>query len=143
MIFQKENGISISFYFLRQIKGHFGIYFRVYSKFPELTNYKTEVLKDFVAFVAKNPQYESDLIDITALIDDNKDKAIEVATETINNFSEIYKKNRRFFLAAHHVHQHHGWEGTFWWSQRCTGGSIDEEEGMVVGMRRRAWWWHW
>ena len=34
---------------------------------------KAKVLKDFVAFVAKNPQYESDLIDITALIDDNKD----------------------------------------------------------------------
>ena len=34
---------------------------------------KAKVLKDFVAFVAKNPQYESDLVDITALIDDNKD----------------------------------------------------------------------
>ncbi|WP_178991245.1 tetratricopeptide repeat protein [Winogradskyella schleiferi] len=34
---------------------------------------KAKVLKDFVAFVAKNPEYESDLIDITALIDDNKD----------------------------------------------------------------------
>ncbi len=34
---------------------------------------KAKVLKDFVAFVSKNPQYESDLIDITALVDDNKD----------------------------------------------------------------------
>ncbi|MDN3491632.1 tetratricopeptide repeat protein [Winogradskyella bathintestinalis] len=34
---------------------------------------KAKVLKDFVAFVAKNPEYESNLIDITALIDDNKD----------------------------------------------------------------------
>lgn len=34
---------------------------------------KAKVLKDFVAFVAANPEYESDLVDITALIDDNKD----------------------------------------------------------------------
>ncbi|WP_179021499.1 tetratricopeptide repeat protein [Winogradskyella forsetii] len=34
---------------------------------------KAKVLKDFVAFVAKNPEYEMDLIDITTLIDDNKD----------------------------------------------------------------------
>ena len=27
------------------------------------------------------------------LINDNKDKAIEIATETINSFAEIYKKN--------------------------------------------------
>ncbi len=41
---------------------------------PEInTDAKAKVLKDFVAFVAKNPEYESDLIDITALIDDNKD----------------------------------------------------------------------
>ncbi len=41
---------------------------------PEINaDAKTKVLKDFVAFVAKNPEYESDLIDITALIDDNKD----------------------------------------------------------------------
>ncbi|WP_179353410.1 tetratricopeptide repeat protein [Winogradskyella vidalii] len=41
---------------------------------PEINaDAKAKVLKDFVAFVAKNPEYESDLIDITALIDDNKD----------------------------------------------------------------------
>ncbi|MFP4844627.1 tetratricopeptide repeat protein [Winogradskyella sp. PE311] len=34
---------------------------------------KAKVLKDFVSFVAKNPEYESDLVDITALIDDSKD----------------------------------------------------------------------
>lgn len=41
---------------------------------PEINaDAKAKVLKDFVAFVSKNPEYESDLIDITALIDDNKD----------------------------------------------------------------------
>mgnify|MGYP003674290719 CR=1 FL=1 len=41
---------------------------------PEINaDAKTKVLKDFVAFVAKNPEYESDLIDITSLIDENKD----------------------------------------------------------------------
>lgn len=40
---------------------------------PEINaDAKTKVLKDFVAFVAKNPEYESDLIDITALVDENK-----------------------------------------------------------------------
>ncbi|WP_354667393.1 tetratricopeptide repeat protein [Winogradskyella psychrotolerans] len=41
---------------------------------PEINaDAKAKVLKDFVAFVARNPDYESDLIDITALIDDDKD----------------------------------------------------------------------
>ena len=41
---------------------------------PEINvDAKAKVLKDFVAFVANNPEYESDLIDITSLIDDNKD----------------------------------------------------------------------
>ncbi|MBO3115186.1 tetratricopeptide repeat protein [Winogradskyella sp. DF17] len=41
---------------------------------PEINaDAKAKVLKDFVAFVAKNPEYESDLIDITALVDENKD----------------------------------------------------------------------
>jgi len=30
---------------------------------------------------------------LVPLIDDNKDKAIEIATETTNNFAELYKKN--------------------------------------------------
>ena len=41
---------------------------------PEINaDAKAKVLKDFVAFVSKHPQYESDLVDITALVDDNKD----------------------------------------------------------------------
>ncbi|MFK7834379.1 MAG: tetratricopeptide repeat protein [Winogradskyella sp.] len=41
---------------------------------PEINaDAKAKVLKDFVAFVSQNPEYESDLIDITALVDDNKD----------------------------------------------------------------------
>ena len=41
---------------------------------PEINaDAKAKVLKDFVAFVAQNPEYESDLIEITALIDQNKD----------------------------------------------------------------------
>ena len=41
---------------------------------PEInSDAKTKVLKDFVAFVAKNPEYESDLVDITILVDENKD----------------------------------------------------------------------
>ena len=40
---------------------------------PEINaDAKAKVLKDFVGFVAKNPEYESDLIDITVLVDDNK-----------------------------------------------------------------------
>lgn len=33
---------------------------------------KTKVLNDFINFVSKNPDYEKDLVDVTALIDDNK-----------------------------------------------------------------------
>ncbi len=41
---------------------------------PEINaDAKAKVLKDFVGFVAKHPEYESDLIDITALVDENKD----------------------------------------------------------------------
>lgn len=41
---------------------------------PEINaDAKAKVLKDFVAFVARNPEYESDLIDVTSLIDENKD----------------------------------------------------------------------
>jgi len=41
---------------------------------PEINaDAKAKVLKDFVSFVARNPEYESDLIDITALVDENKD----------------------------------------------------------------------
>ena len=44
------------------------------------------MLKDFVAFVAKNPEYESDLIDITSLIDDNKD------AQTHSDLGQYYLK---------------------------------------------------
>lgn len=36
---------------------------------------KTKVLNDFVSFVSKNPQYEKDLIEITALVGDEKSVA--------------------------------------------------------------------
>jgi len=35
-------------------------------------NSKAKVLKDFLSFVSKNPQYEKDLVEITSLVDDNK-----------------------------------------------------------------------
>ncbi|WP_282042289.1 tetratricopeptide repeat protein [Winogradskyella flava] len=41
---------------------------------PEINaDAKAKVLKDFVGFVSKNPEYESDLVDITSLVDENKD----------------------------------------------------------------------
>ncbi|MCT4630163.1 tetratricopeptide repeat protein [Winogradskyella sp.] len=40
---------------------------------PEINaDAKAKVLKDFVAFVSKNPEYESNLVEITAMVDDNK-----------------------------------------------------------------------
>ena len=54
---------------------------------PEINaDAKTKVLKDFVSFVAKNPKYESDLIDITSLIDDNKD------AQTHSDLGQYYLK---------------------------------------------------
>ncbi|WP_299363850.1 tetratricopeptide repeat protein [Winogradskyella sp.] len=54
---------------------------------PEINaDAKTKVLKDFVVFVSKNPEYESDLVDITALVDDNKD------AQTHNNLGQYYLK---------------------------------------------------
>jgi len=54
---------------------------------PEINaNAKAKVLKDFVGFVAKNPEYESDLIDVTALVDDNKD------AQTHNDLGQYYLK---------------------------------------------------
>ncbi|MBC2843815.1 tetratricopeptide repeat protein [Winogradskyella flava] len=41
---------------------------------PEINaDAKAKVLKDFVGFVSKNPEYEGDLVDITSLVDENKD----------------------------------------------------------------------
>ena len=54
---------------------------------PEINaDAKAKVLKDFVAFVAKNPEYETNLIDITALIDDNKD------AQTHSDLGQYYLK---------------------------------------------------
>ena len=54
---------------------------------PEINaDAKAKVLKDFVNFVSKNPQYESDLVDITALIDTNKD------AKTYANLGAYYLK---------------------------------------------------
>lgn len=54
---------------------------------PEINaDAKAKVLKDFVGFVAKNPEYESDLIDITALVDDNKD------AQTHSDLGQYYLK---------------------------------------------------
>jgi tetratricopeptide (TPR) repeat protein len=69
---------------------------------------KAKVLKDFVAFVAKNPEYESDLVDITSSIDDNKDaqthsdlgqyylKAGDKA-KALSNFKEALKQDPNDF----------------------------------------------
>ncbi|MBO6605431.1 tetratricopeptide repeat protein [Psychroserpens sp.] len=40
---------------------------------------KTKVLKDFVKFVANNPQYESDLVEVTALV--SEDKSVKTLLE--------------------------------------------------------------
>ncbi len=76
---------------------------------PEInSDAKAKVLKDFVAFVARNPEYESDLIDITTLIDDNKDaqthsdlghyylKAGDKA-KALSNFKEALKQDPNDF----------------------------------------------
>ena len=47
---------------------------------------KTKVLKDFVAFVARNPQYEQDLVEITSLVDDNK------TAQTHGDLAQYYLK---------------------------------------------------
>ncbi|WP_299127092.1 tetratricopeptide repeat protein [uncultured Winogradskyella sp.] len=47
---------------------------------------KAKVLKDFVNFVSKNSQYEKDLVDIMALVDDNKD------AQTHNDLGQYYLK---------------------------------------------------
>ena len=54
---------------------------------PEINaDAKAKVLKDFVTFVSKNPEYESELIDITALVDDNKD------AQTHSDLAQYYLK---------------------------------------------------
>jgi len=54
---------------------------------PEINaDAKAKVLKDFVGFVGKNPEYESDLVDITVLVDNNKD------AQTHSNLGHYYLK---------------------------------------------------
>lgn len=54
---------------------------------PEINaDAKAKVFKDFVGFVAKNPEYESDLVDITVLVDNNKD------AQTHSNLGHYYLK---------------------------------------------------
>lgn len=54
---------------------------------PEINaDAKAKVLKDFVGFVGKHPEYESALIDITVLAENNKD------AQTHNNLGHYYLK---------------------------------------------------
>ena len=54
---------------------------------PEINaDAKAKVLKDFVAFVARNPEYETDLIDITSLVDGDKD------AQTHSDLGQYYLK---------------------------------------------------
>lgn len=54
---------------------------------PEINaDAKAKVLKDFVSFVSKNPEYESDLIDVTSLVDENKD------AQTHSDLAQYYLK---------------------------------------------------
>ncbi|MDH7913670.1 tetratricopeptide repeat protein [Winogradskyella sp. SYSU M77433] len=76
---------------------------------PEINaDAKAKVLKDFVAFVAQNPEYESDLIEITALIDQNKDAQTHSdlgayylkagdKVKALSNFKEALKQNPKDF----------------------------------------------
>ncbi|OUR98084.1 hypothetical protein A9Q86_13565 [Flavobacteriales bacterium 33_180_T64] len=48
---------------------------------------KTKVLNDFVRFVGKNPQYESDLVEITALVSEDK------SVKTLIELGEYYLKS--------------------------------------------------
>ncbi|WP_092445998.1 tetratricopeptide repeat protein [Winogradskyella sediminis] len=54
---------------------------------PEINaDAKAKVLKDFVAFVARNPEYQTDLIDITSLVDGDKD------AQTHSDLGQYYLK---------------------------------------------------
>lgn len=76
---------------------------------PEINaDAKAKVLKDFVGFVSKNPQYESDLIDITALVDANKDAQTHSdlgyyylkagdKVKALSNFKEALKQDPKDF----------------------------------------------
>ncbi|WP_299114764.1 tetratricopeptide repeat protein [uncultured Winogradskyella sp.] len=76
---------------------------------PEInTDAKAKVLKDFVAFVSKNPEFEADLVDITALVDNNKDAQTHSdlgsyylkagdKVKALSNFKEALKQNPNDF----------------------------------------------
>ena len=54
---------------------------------PEIiADAKTKVLNDFISFVGKNPEYEKDLIDITAMIDESK------SFQTLVELAQYYLK---------------------------------------------------
>lgn len=54
---------------------------------PEINpDAKTKVLNDFINFVSKNPEHEKDLVDITALIDENK------SFQTLVELAQYYLK---------------------------------------------------
>lgn len=61
---------------------------------------KTKVLNDFVKFVAKNPQYESDLVEITALV--SEDKSVKTLLELGAYYlkSEEKEKALNYYLEA-------------------------------------------
>ena len=48
---------------------------------------KTKVLNDFVKFVAKNPQYESDLVEVTSLVSEDK------SVKTLLELGQYYLKS--------------------------------------------------
>jgi tetratricopeptide (TPR) repeat protein len=76
---------------------------------PEIiADAKAKVLKDFVDFVAKNAEYETDLIDITALVDDNKNAQTHSdlghyylkagdKVKALSNFKEALKQDPKDF----------------------------------------------
>jgi tetratricopeptide (TPR) repeat protein len=76
---------------------------------PEINaDAKAKVLKDFVNFVSEHPEYETDLMDITALADDNKDAKTHSElgqyylkagdkVKALSNFKEALKQNPNDF----------------------------------------------
>lgn len=76
---------------------------------PEINaDAKAKVLKDFVAFVSKNPQYEKDLVDITANVEQHKDAQTHSdlgnyylkagdKVKALTNFKEALKQNPNDF----------------------------------------------
>lgn len=76
---------------------------------PEINaDAKAKVLKDFVAFVSKNPQYEKDLVAITANVEEHKDAQTHSdlgsyylkagdKVKALTNFKEALKQNPNDF----------------------------------------------